>query len=296
MTGLVPVISIEVAKPCHEYRGRRIKSGDDKSHRSRDAIRTRVIVTRREFLRSPHRSSPENSGGGCRYPHDPCFKPRCTKEESKEAERRQTRIQPPHLSGCGARRAPRARLSASHHGSCQRDVGPQGSASGQASWDVVSPGVTRCLLSQSSGSTPRTGRNAGEHDAQSRPGTAVTSRRPREPTLAPLARVIDQRPCTRARLPTISQTRNAMSRSYFPLQLMPIWRDILRCANCDSVATSVRFEHKDSLSWQRFTLRHARPCAGHDEDEEGKMTKRERLNRRALQHIIERRGDRDRDW
>ena len=107
------------------------------------------------------------------------------RKESKEAERRETRIQPPHPAGCGARRALRARLSASHHGSCQRDVGPKGSASGQASWDVVSPGATRRRLSQSSGSTPRTGRNAGEHDARSRPGTAVTNRHPREPTLAP---------------------------------------------------------------------------------------------------------------
>jgi hypothetical protein len=190
MTGLVPVISIHLAKPCHDHRDRRVKSGDDKNSRSRDAIRTRGFVTRREFLRSPHRSSPENAGSGCRYPHDPCFEPRFTNgRKSKEAERRQTRIQRPHPAGCGARRALRARLSASHHGSCQRDVGPQGSASGQASWDVVSPGVTRCLLSQSSGSTPRTGRNAGEHDAQSRPGTAVTSRRLREPTLAPLCGV-----------------------------------------------------------------------------------------------------------
>ena len=45
MTGLVPVISIQLAKPCHGYRDRRIKSGDDESDRSRDAVRTRVIVT-----------------------------------------------------------------------------------------------------------------------------------------------------------------------------------------------------------------------------------------------------------
>ena len=81
----------------------------------------------------------------------------------------------------------------------------------------------------------------------------MTSRHPREPSLAPLARVIDQRPCTRARLRAFFQIRNAMSRNYFLMPLMPIWRDILRCASCDSAATSVRFEHKDSLSWQRFT-------------------------------------------
>jgi hypothetical protein len=44
--------------------------------------------------------------------------------------RRIRRLAPP--SACG-----RARLPAFHHGSCQRDVGPKGSASGQASWDVA---------------------------------------------------------------------------------------------------------------------------------------------------------------
>jgi hypothetical protein len=42
----VPVISVEVAKPCHGHRDRRVKPGDDKPPRSRDAVRTRVIVTR----------------------------------------------------------------------------------------------------------------------------------------------------------------------------------------------------------------------------------------------------------
>jgi hypothetical protein len=39
MTGLVPVISIALVKPCHGHRDRRIKSGDDAPDRSRDAIR-----------------------------------------------------------------------------------------------------------------------------------------------------------------------------------------------------------------------------------------------------------------
>jgi hypothetical protein len=30
MTGLVPVISIQMAKLCHGYRDRRVKLGDDK--------------------------------------------------------------------------------------------------------------------------------------------------------------------------------------------------------------------------------------------------------------------------
>jgi hypothetical protein len=46
MAGLVPAISIQLAKPCHGYRDRRVKPGDDAFDRSRDAIRTRVIVTR----------------------------------------------------------------------------------------------------------------------------------------------------------------------------------------------------------------------------------------------------------
>ena len=39
------------------------------------------------------------------------------KKEKKEAERRETRSHRPHPAGCGARGSPRARLSASHHGS-----------------------------------------------------------------------------------------------------------------------------------------------------------------------------------
>jgi hypothetical protein len=42
----VPAIPIHLAKRCHDYRDRRIKSGDDKPPRSRDAIRTRIFVTR----------------------------------------------------------------------------------------------------------------------------------------------------------------------------------------------------------------------------------------------------------
>src|SRR5580698_7693499 len=58
---------------------------------------------------------------------------------------------------------------------------PKGSAPGQASWDVICVGVTHHPLSQSSGSTPRTGRSAGQHDARSRPRVAVTSRHARAP-------------------------------------------------------------------------------------------------------------------
>jgi hypothetical protein len=37
MTGLVPVISIQLARLCHSYRDRRVKPGDDAFDCSRDA-------------------------------------------------------------------------------------------------------------------------------------------------------------------------------------------------------------------------------------------------------------------
>ena len=109
------------------------------------------------------------------------------------------------------RSAPARRRST--RGSSQRDVGPKGSGPGQASWDVVTRmirksglpvfrpdhpqlnkllGVTQCLLSQSSGSTPRTGRNAGEHDARTRPRAECMAPRagaaPAPPWLSTLGR------------------------------------------------------------------------------------------------------------
>ncbi len=113
---------------------------------------------------------------------------KCKRKKKKESGTPTNAVHENHRTfRCGARLARRARPSAFHHGSCQRDASPQGSASGQASWDVVSTGVIRCLLSQSSDSTSRTGRNAGEHDARSRPGVAVTSRRPRAPHPVPIS-------------------------------------------------------------------------------------------------------------
>ena len=70
----------------------RYGGGGCKHSRSRDAIRTRVIVTRREILRSPPRSSPENAGGGGRYlticasSHDV----RRKKKRKRNAERRRS--------------------------------------------------------------------------------------------------------------------------------------------------------------------------------------------------------------
>jgi hypothetical protein len=60
-------------------------------------------------------------------------------------------------ASCDAARAllERARLSAFHHGSHLRELfHPKGSASGQASWDLVCAGVTRLRLSQSRDAPP----------------------------------------------------------------------------------------------------------------------------------------------
>src|SRR5580698_8245592 len=57
--------------------------------------------------------------------------------------------QPPHLADAARALSERARLPAFHHGSHLRELfHPKGSASGQASWDVVSTGVTRLRLLQ----------------------------------------------------------------------------------------------------------------------------------------------------
>jgi hypothetical protein len=73
----------------------------------------------------------------------------------KEAERRQTLGST--AASCDAARAllERARLTAFHHGSRPRELfHPKGSASGQASWDLVCTGVTRLRLSQSRDAPP----------------------------------------------------------------------------------------------------------------------------------------------
>jgi hypothetical protein len=116
-----------------------------------------------------------------------CFASLAMTKESKEAERRETCISTSapydaaRTSGC-------ARLSAFHHGSCRQGFRPLGATPGQASWDVAGrsirygrpnrgakisrsyAGVTRARLSQSRERTSRTGRSAGQHDAQSCPG------------------------------------------------------------------------------------------------------------------------------
>src|SRR6202051_2839056 len=73
----------------------------------------------------------------------------------KEAERRQTLGST--AASCDAARAlsERARLTAFHRGSLPvGSIRPKGSASGQASWDLVCAGVTRLRLSQSRDAPP----------------------------------------------------------------------------------------------------------------------------------------------
>ena len=138
---------------------------------------------------------------------------KCKRKKKKESGTPTNAVHENHRTfRCGARPARRARPSAFHRGSCQRDASPQGSASGQASWDVVSTGVIRCLLSQSSGSTSRTGRNAGEHDARSRPGVAVTSRRPRAPRPVPISQGHRLTSSRRTGLTAVIQIAAAMSK------------------------------------------------------------------------------------
>jgi hypothetical protein len=146
-----------------------------------------MVMKSHETFRPPHRSSSDDTRRWGRCRHDQSVEPRIKKEEEKEAGRQKTLIRILRTFQCGSPFAKGARPPAFHHGSCQRDVGPQGSAPGQASWDVVSTGVIRCLLSQSGGCTPRTGHSTGEHDARSRPGVAVTSRHARAPHPVPIS-------------------------------------------------------------------------------------------------------------
>src|SRR5580704_15778841 len=147
------------------------------------------LLFKNQFLRSPHRPSPENAGGGCRYPHDLRLEPRNVRtEESKEAERRETRSQRPHPSG--VRRAQSA--ARSPLGVPPRRLLQRANATAQpqlrASWDGTReeralPAPGRPAVQRSLDRRPvivPAGRIR-----QGRPGVTVTNRYPREPTLAP---------------------------------------------------------------------------------------------------------------
>jgi hypothetical protein len=122
------------------------------------------------FLRSPHRSSPENAGGGGRYltiralsqcfcwsmtfseNRYPLFRVMlCKKEEKRTAERRQTLIRIHRTFRYGARFAKRARPSAFHHGSDLRDVWSQRLTPGHASCRTA---LTRRVLRQPRAAVP----------------------------------------------------------------------------------------------------------------------------------------------
>ncbi len=208
----------------------------------------RVVGHAHQFFRSPHRSSSDDTGGGagavtiCALSHE------CKKEDEKEGSGTPKDADPYPLY-LAVQLAPsrRARLPAFHHGSRQRDVGPQGSAPGQASWDVVSTGVIRCLLSQSGGCTPHTGRNAGEHDARSRPGAEVTSLRPRAPHPVPISR--GRRPMSFTangiNRPLFKSRRQCQSES-FAVAIVQTNRDVTRRGFLPG-ARRVRFtQNKDS--------------------------------------------------
>ena len=102
----------------------------------------------------------------------------------KEAERRQTQVTNRRIKRCGARHSERARLPAFHHGSHLRELfHPKGSASGQASGDVVCTGVTRLRLSQSRDAPPAPVIMPG--DMMPKPPGSRLQTRPRAPPSLP---------------------------------------------------------------------------------------------------------------
>jgi hypothetical protein len=103
----VPVISIQLVKPCHGYRDRRVKPGDDALHHSRDAICIRVLFKR-------HESLPRTDG---RRSFLPPLK-------TREAERRTAHHGYPHRKEMRARSFATARLSALLRGYALRFVTP----------------------------------------------------------------------------------------------------------------------------------------------------------------------------
>ncbi len=164
-------------------------------------------------LRGVERRS--NPGAGCMKRWIASLSLATTKETKKEAERRKAQTSNHRALRCGAAPAGAARLSAFHRGSRQRDVGPQGSASGHASWDLagafdpVRPpqpgggnlaplhGITRAAPVPVQRSTSRTGRCAGRLMPEP-PECASDEPTPADTALAPPTGVTGWRP-SRAR-------------------------------------------------------------------------------------------------
>jgi hypothetical protein len=114
----------------------------------------------------------------------------------KEAERRQTRSQPPCPTGHGAREASRARLSAFHHGTCSSDRTPPLSSS----YALPGMGLVRngcypfpAIHSAAGYPADRLSCRPGV-STRSRPGAEVTSPPPAGTALAPPAGVAGWRP------------------------------------------------------------------------------------------------------
>jgi len=111
---------------------------------------------------------------------------RATKKENKEAERRQTHCRQSRTSGCGRATersacadpsaVGRARLPAFHHGSCQGEYLIPKARPGPGFVDTASTGRAsrRRRRTHFQRCTPRSGRNAGRHDARTARGQIAT--------------------------------------------------------------------------------------------------------------------------
>jgi hypothetical protein len=102
----------------------------DKQHRSRDAIRARVIQKGEWGMARGEWKKPSSPFAIRQFAirHD---------HEKKEAERRQTCASTSALFTARRASSGTRRLSAFHRGSCERHFRTFGSAPGQASWDVA---------------------------------------------------------------------------------------------------------------------------------------------------------------
>jgi hypothetical protein len=130
---------------------------------------------------APRLTHPTNKKKGSGTPEDAWQAPACPfrtirvrhRTSGRGARHRRSAFRVPPASGALAFRRSTAALAG--------PLSLPSSAPGQASWDEVHAGVIRAFRSQSRDSTSPTGRNAGRHDAQSRPSAEVTSPCPQAP-------------------------------------------------------------------------------------------------------------------
>src|SRR5579863_10374164 len=133
--------------------------------------------------------------------------------QSKEAERRQTRVSLLHLAAKRAPCAGRARLSAFHGGSAQGTHASLGAASDQASRSRCHVGGDLPPASAPvTASTSHTGHSAGGHDVRNRPGAAATKPPPAgAASRSPPTIVTGWRPCTWSERPALLVRAHAES-------------------------------------------------------------------------------------